>query len=419
RNQGFPSAAAAVPLLRGRGQQRARLRLSGPRRAGRGGPRDRRRGSPGGQPRVRVPRPRQVGSRGLLRRGQRLPQLRGRGRAGGGIRPALALPDRADPRRPRLGAHRSRPSSALPPEHRTGPMSADDPDSDLPPQGGETETSPSSSRQAKTSRPPKRRARRLLLSFASIVVLPLLLGIGLAWYGVSTERGTRVLLHRLAGLIPGQLTIGEQRGPLVGPLELRDLHYRNDAMDLRVKRLAFVWHPCALRRRRVDVESLQAEGVRIALPPAKPDATSDGRLVAIHLPVNVIVRDALIRDVEIVRAGQPPFRLDRIALDAASDRLRDLVHVRSLSVDGPTFALRASGDLHPVGDYGIALEARATYRDPRYPPFAAAGRFDGTLEKLSVDIRSSRPFQARVRGNVLTPMRTLGMDLGVSVRGLD
>src|SRR6185295_8669143 len=34
-------------------------------------------------------------------------------------------------------------------------------------------------------------------------------------------------------------------------------------------------------------------------------------------------------------------------------------------------------------------------------------------------IRSSRPFQARVRGNVLTPMRTLGMDLGVSVRGLD
>ncbi len=196
------------------------------------------------------------------------------------------------------------------------------------------------------------------------------------------------------------------------------MHYRNDTMDVRLAHVYLAWKAGRLWERLLDVDQLHAEGIRVALLKTG-DTSSNGKLVDVHLPVNILVRDALIRDLEISRLGQPPFRLDRIALDARSERAQDLLHVRSLAVDGPTFQLRAAGDLNPVGDYAVNLQAQATYKDPKLPPFVVESRLNGTLEKLGIDARLAQPFDAHVQGSVLTPMRTLGMDLTAQVRGFD
>jgi translocation and assembly module TamB len=275
-----------------------------------------------------------------------------------------------------------------------------------------------------TPAPPPRRRRRFprwarwTLGLLLLLVLLLVAAVGLVWYAASTESGTRTLISRVGPMIPGELTIGAQTGPLTGPLDLRNVHYKNATMDVRLNHLHLVWKAGRLRQRMLDVDQLHAEGIRVALKKSG-DTTSNGKLVDLHLPVNVIVRDALIRDLEIAREGQPPFRLDRIALDARSERARDLLHVRSLAVDGPTFQLRAAGDLNPVGDYAVNLQTQATYRDPKMPPFVVGARLNGTLEKLGVDARLSQPFDAHVQGNVLTPMRTIGMDLTAQVRGFN
>ncbi len=259
----------------------------------------------------------------------------------------------------------------------------------------------------------RRRFLRWTLGLLLTLVLLVILAVAGIWYGVSTEKGTRILLGRLAGFIPGELTIGSQRGPLIGPLDLRDVHYKTDKMDARIGHLALAWNPRKLKSRQLDVESLHAEKIRVVLAPG------DGKLVDIHLPVNIVVRDALIRDVEISQPGQPPFRLDQIALDARSDRLSSVLHVRSLRVDGPTFRLRAEGDVTPVGAYALNLKADATYDDPQYPPFVVAGTFRGTLEKLGIDVHLAQPFTARVSGDVLTPMREVGLDLAAHVQGFE
>jgi translocation and assembly module TamB len=269
--------------------------------------------------------------------------------------------------------------------------------------------------------PPKPRKRRRLLHWVLGVLLALLLllllVVGLIGYAVTTESGTRTLIARVGPMIPGQLTIGSQTGPLTGPLDLRNVHYKSSTMDLQIGHLHLAWKAGRLRQRMLDVDQLHAEGIHVALQ--KSNTPSNGKLVSIHLPVNIIVRDGLIRDLEIARAGSPPFRLDRIALDAQSERARDLLHVRGLAVDGPTFQLRAAGDLNPVGDYAVNLQTQATYKDPKMPPFVVAAKLDGTLEKLGVDATLAQPFDAHVRGNVLTPMRTVGVDLTAQVRGFD
>jgi translocation and assembly module TamB len=289
------------------------------------------------------------------------------------------------------------------------------------------ETSTPDTPTTPTPPPAPRKRRRVLrwtLGLLLTVVVLLILAVAGVWYGVSTEKGTHILLGRLAGFIPGELTIGSQRGPLTGPLDLRDVHYKTDTMDARIGHVALAWNPRKLRSRQFDVESLHAERIRVVLAPTKTD-TSNGKLVDVHLPVNIIVRDALIRDVEISHLAQPgqpaspPFRLDQIALDAQNDRLRDVLHVRSLRVDGPAFRLRADGDVTPVGAYALNLRADATYKDPQYPPFVVAGTFRGTLEKLGVAVNLQQPFQAQVNGDVLTPMRELGMDLAAHVKGFE
>ena len=282
--------------------------------------------------------------------------------------------------------------------------------------------------------PPRKphRLRRWILGFLAFGPAALLLLAGLVWYGVSTERGTRFLLARLPGFVPGTLSVGGQKGALIGPLALSDVRYENEGLTVAIASLALDWRPGKLRSRQLDIAKLDVSGVRVVLPPPSAEIEpTDGRLVPIHLPVNLIVRDALIRDVEIVQtpprpslagpapAPAPPFRLDRIALDAATERQSDVVRVRSLAVDGPTFNLRAQGTLTPVGDYAVALDTRAEWRDPAYPPFSVAGRFDGTLEKLKIDARLSRPFVARVRGDVETPMREVGLNLSAHVENFD
>jgi len=270
----------------------------------------------------------------------------------------------------------------------------------------------------------KRRALRWVLRLLVLIFLPLILGILIVLYAVTTERGTHLLLTRIAPFIPGTLTIGVQRGPLTGPLDLRDVHYKTDTMDVVIHHLALSWRLGKLRQRQLDVESLHSEGIRVVLQPTKTD-TSDGKLVDVHLPVNIVVRDALIRDLEVLKVappGQPvapPFRLDQIALDAQSDRLSDLLHIRSLRADGPTFRLRASGDVKPVGAYDLNLIADANYNGPEVPPVVASGSFRGTLEKLAIDLQVSQPFAAQVKGDVLTPMREVGLDLAAHVKDVN
>jgi translocation and assembly module TamB len=268
------------------------------------------------------------------------------------------------------------------------------------------------------SPPSRRRWLRWTLGLLAALIVLLTLVAGLGWYAVSTESGTRTLLGRVSHLLPGELTIGAQSGPLTGPLDLRDVHFRNATIDARIAHLHLVWRAGRLLQRMADVEQLHAEGIHVALLKTG-DTTSNGKLVDIHLPVNILIRDALIRDLEISRPGSPPFRLDRIALDARSVRAQDLLAVRSLAVDGPTFQLRAAGDLNPVGDYAVNLQAQATYKDPKLPPFVVNGRFNGTLEKLGLDATLSQPFAAHVQGDVLTPMREVGMDLAVQVRNFN
>src|SRR5205814_2329940 len=148
----------------------------------------------------------------------------------------------------------------------------------------------------------------------------LAIAIGMAaWWTVYTEGGARWGFDQLGAILPGKLDVKEIQGPLHGPLEARQITYRTEKMEVRIDRLQLVWHLGWLLRRRLEIESLHAENVRVLLgAPGETQAARDSLaspLPDVNLPVNIIVRDGAVDHLQITTpASDSGFVIDRVAL---------------------------------------------------------------------------------------------------------
>ena len=90
---------------------------------------------------------------------------------------------------------------------------------------------------------------------------------------LSTTSGTRWTVARVASVLGDKLAIGSTEGTIAGPLELRDLRYRDPAMgvDLRIARVGVDVVMADLLRRTAHVRTLTISGLNVALSePTEP-----------------------------------------------------------------------------------------------------------------------------------------------------
>lgn len=263
---------------------------------------------------------------------------------------------------------------------------------------------------------------RLAVAAAALV----LLAGGALWFLLGTRTGARWLFTRVGGMMTGSLEVAELDGPIRGPLSIRGLTYRSDSVEVRIERLALDWRLGELLDKRLDVVRLAAEGVRVRLA-AGGESAGPQALPDVHLPVNIIVRQARVRDLEIAQAapakgagtgGAPPLaepvRID--AIDLATRTRGDVVTIDRLTVASPEIAARVSGRVEPVGDYPVDLALDWSADLPGQPRFAGRGTFSGTLERLRVVQELRAPAVARLDARLTRPLRDLRFDATVAVR---
>ncbi len=268
------------------------------------------------------------------------------------------------------------------------------------------------------------RWRRWLARLAvAVAALGLLVGAAL-WFLLGTQAGARWLFTRVGSTMAGSLEVAELRGPIRGPLAIRGLVYRSDAAVVRVDRLTLDWRLGALLEKRLDVERLAASGVRVRLLPGPPSATPQG-LPDVHLPINIIVRQARVRDLEVVSppaaggkagaaAAPQPLRID--AIDLATRSRGDVVTIERLTVASPELSARVSGRLEPTGDYPVDLTLDWSAALPGQPRLAGRGSFSGTLERLRVAQELRAPVAARLDATLTRPLHDLRFDATLAAR---
>ncbi len=264
------------------------------------------------------------------------------------------------------------------------------------------------------------RVKKILIRGAIVLVSLCLLLAAAFWFLAGTQGGTEFLFTRLGALMPGKLEVAQMTGPLRGPLDIRGLKYEREGFEMEVDRVQLEWKLRELLDKRLDIQRLYADGVRIRTTPSEEEKEK-GPLPDMNLRFNIIVRDARVRDLSIgaknAPPGEPPFIIDRIDLETTA--IRNDVRVDNLVVRSPTFDADVKGSVRPQGDYPVNLNVIWTYRAPDMAPFSGKGRLTGTLKDLQVDQTLATPFAADLSALLREPLYDMSFDGRAKFSGLN
>ncbi|HET9227216.1 MAG TPA: hypothetical protein VFR31_11145, partial [Thermoanaerobaculia bacterium] len=264
------------------------------------------------------------------------------------------------------------------------------------------------------------RAKKFLKwSALGLFTLAVLLAAGV-YFLAGTQGGTQWLFTRLGAVMPGTLEVARMTGPLRGPLDIRGLKYEREGFEMYVDHVQLEWRLRELLNRRLDIQKLHADGIRILTTPTE-EKKEKGPLPDINLRYNIIVRDALVTNLSMgaknAPPGEPPFVIDRIAL--ATTAIKNDVRVDSLTVRAPLFDADVKGTVRPLGDYPVDLDVKWAYRKPDMAPFSGSGQLAGTLKELKVTQTLAAPFPASVNATLQEPLYNLRFDGRAKFSGLN
>jgi translocation and assembly module TamB len=250
-----------------------------------------------------------------------------------------------------------------------------------------------------------------------IAVLGLVVLLLLAvWFLLGTQAGTRVLFTRLGALMPGSFEVAEIHGPIRGPLDIRGLTYkRPGAMAVHIDHLYLEWRLRELLSRRLDIQKLYADGVRIVQAPPTEKTTP---LPDLNLRFNILLRDARVRGLDVdSQAGKSVVKIDSI--DLATSELKNVFHLDRLAVRSPVVNADISGMLQPQGDYPLDLTAKWSVRPAGMAEVAGGGTLSGTLKRLQVTQSVTAPFPVEVNTLLLEPLYDLRFDGKVAFKEIN
>jgi len=255
----------------------------------------------------------------------------------------------------------------------------------------------------------KHRLRRFLKwSAGALLVLLLLLGAAV-WFLLSTQGGTRFLFTRLGALIPGSLEVSQLTGPIRGPLDIRGLVYKSEGMEVRIDHVQLEWRLRNLLSKRLDIDKLYADGIRIIPTPSKEPEKEKSKLPDLNLRFNIALHDARVTNLQIGAVGEKPFVIDRV--DLKTREIANVFTIERFTVRSPLADADITGTFRPQGDYTVDLQTKWTVRPPDMAAaFTGSGPLTGTLEKLQVNQTLTAPFPARLAAVLDEPLYDLRFD---------
>ncbi|MGB5235977.1 MAG: hypothetical protein WBN85_12510, partial [Candidatus Macondimonas sp.] len=220
----------------------------------------------------------------------------------------------------------------------------------------------------------------------------------------SADRLARVLQSRS----PIAFDYDVLDGSLAGPLSIQDLKVQGTTWSLEAARLDLTWHPAALLRGQLHVESLKGEAVhfRNHAPPTPAAPPGDGSPPApFSLPLALrLDRLELASGCYQSGAAAPQCldgRLDDLRLTGSRWALDHLTLIHS------QFRLTGAGSGELAGRWPLALRLSAQAALPDLPPWAGELAVDGDLLELGIAHAAAPPYAYQLAARITEPLGVL------------
>lgn len=249
-----------------------------------------------------------------------------------------------------------------------------------------------------------RALRRFLFGLSGLLLLVLLLTLLSVGFAISTETGLQSLIALAQRFAPGQLTVDSASGRLLGPLQIKRLHYQQGPLQLTLGNADLDWRPSALFTGTFNVTRLHVSDLNVQLP-LGDSASSPKPLVLpdIRLPLAVNIADLQGRVIRIQPPHAKPIQIDAVSLKAQGEA--DGLHIETLEIRAPQGEARLSGQLNPTGGYPLQIRLDWQLLTPDHGVFNGKGEISGALRdrlQLTHDITGAAALD--LRGEVRQPL---------------
>ncbi|MFZ1181053.1 MAG: hypothetical protein WAN92_05990, partial [Herbaspirillum sp.] len=261
---------------------------------------------------------------------------------------------------------------------------------------------------ASTPTPPMPRKNRRGGLLPGLLALLLILLMALVW-AAGTDSGTRNVWRAAVWLMQGKLSGTYAGGNLAGGLSLRDLRYRNAAMQLDIDRIDARWS-LSLIQRCLSVAYLRVGTVTIDKPAAAP--TPARMPTSLSFPLSLNLRDIALQKLTL-RQGASVTVLSGLQLHASSDGVQHTLVLDKLT----TAAGQATASLRLNGQQPFAISGSVALASSyQQEKFRLAARLSGSLEELGIALTASGDklsgsADAVVTPFASTPLRSARIDL--------
>ena len=247
----------------------------------------------------------------------------------------------------------------------------------------------------------KRRRRGLAIALAFVAVVVLAIGGAIVW--VLGESGLPFLVARVVAQSGGRLAIEGASGSVASTMRFARLTWNGGDTTVEARDVIVEWQPQALWHKRVEIRSLGASRMSIAMKPSSGPTPPPTDLA---LPLDVDIANVAINTLEW-RAGPRGGTITGLALayrGSASEHVVQGLHLASefgsLSGDvrlGAHAPLALGGTLGIVGDGPLAGARLDT-------------TLGGTLAKIALDAHGDVRGAAVVASASLTPFTTAPLE---------
>jgi translocation and assembly module TamB len=225
------------------------------------------------------------------------------------------------------------------------------------------------------------------------LVAALLAAMIAGWWLTQTSSGSRWLWHRATPMIPGELGARSISGSLGDGLDLGDLSYASDGVNVDIAN-ARIAAKLVLFPLSINVRHLRAENVVIRLKETSaPDEPGGPILEKLSLPFILNVEDAVVRKLQVRNsADKRIFGVDSAAL---AGRWYDHILLTRLDIDSDAGVVGGTMRLGLARPHAAEASLSGTYPlklgDAPAQILQIRAAATGSLADLHIDVSSDRP----------------------------
>jgi len=235
-------------------------------------------------------------------------------------------------------------------------------------------------------------SRTLLILLSLLIILAIPIGL------VSSETGSRWLLHQVFAHLPAQVSVAGIQGRLIDRIALTDFRYRADADTIAFKNLVFAWQASELFSGNLTIADLAVNGLNVNLSPSKDQSKSGFDVnTELWLPLNLVIENFLLTDAQF-GSGDQAHKLTKLQFSAATDQHQ--LKINSLVVNTPELNTALQGQVGLGKGFPIDLKTSWAFNAANNGLWQGVTTLSGDLHKLLFDNQLSTPFKLALKGHV-------------------